>query len=70
MPVLADEIQTRYWSGALEIHSQKMPRDPYPFPKYENDRDFTGVKATQVMRLKYAVIHMLLALTCSSKLGD
>jgi len=25
-----------------------MPRDPYPFPKYENDGDFTGVKATQV----------------------
>ena len=41
MPAL--QYSTQNETAAQKDKSQaKMPRDPYPFPRYENDNEFTS----------------------------
>ena len=48
----------QFYNHSLEFGSDiRMPRDPYPFPKYENDNTFIGQRQTQV-RMNFLFIEV------------
>ena len=41
--------------GNFSKRIRKMPRDPYPFPRYENDNEFSSHSNLEVSLLYYSV---------------